>query len=66
MYISAPTAFKAALAEADFQRREYIRVKEGKKKEYHLFFFSFLFHSFLPLFHLIGEQVSENNVMQRI
>lgn len=25
------TAFKAALAEADFQRREYIRVKEGKK-----------------------------------
>lgn len=24
-------AFKAALAEADFQRREYIRVKEGKK-----------------------------------
>lgn len=25
------TAFKAALAEADYQRREYIRVKEGKK-----------------------------------
>lgn len=24
-------AFKAALAEADYQRREYIRVKEGKE-----------------------------------
>lgn len=23
--------FKAALAEADYQRREYVRVKEGKR-----------------------------------
>uniref|UniRef100_A0A3Q2G1V4 Myomesin-2-like n=1 Tax=Cyprinodon variegatus TaxID=28743 RepID=A0A3Q2G1V4_CYPVA len=29
MYVFVKTAFKAALAEADFQRREYIRVKEG-------------------------------------
>lgn len=30
MYLYVHTAFKAALAEADYQRREYIRVKEGK------------------------------------
>lgn len=32
MYLYVHTAFKAALAEADYQRREYIRVKEGKKQ----------------------------------
>lgn len=32
MYLYVHTAFKAALAEADYQRREYIRVKEGKKE----------------------------------
>lgn len=31
MYLYVHAAFKAALAEADYQRREYIRVKEGKK-----------------------------------
>uniref|UniRef100_A0A8C7WYG3 Myomesin 2a n=1 Tax=Oryzias sinensis TaxID=183150 RepID=A0A8C7WYG3_9TELE len=31
-------AFKAALAEADYQRREYIRVKEGKKSKKFLYF----------------------------
>lgn len=63
MYISVHTAFKAALAEADFQRREYIRVKEGKKKWISYFFFCFLFNSFLPahqVFYFLGEQVSEH------
>lgn len=31
VYLYVNIAFKAALAEADYQRREYIRVKEGKK-----------------------------------
>lgn len=31
MYLYVHTAFKAALAEAEYQRREYIRVKEGKE-----------------------------------
>lgn len=31
MYLYVHKGFKAALAEADYQRREYIRVKEGKK-----------------------------------
>ena len=35
MLLVYAAAFKAALAEADYQRREYIRVKEGEKDFYH-------------------------------
>lgn len=35
VHLCVLTAFKEALAEADYQRREYIRVKEGKAHEYH-------------------------------
>lgn len=62
MYVFVKTAFKAALAEADFQRREYIRVKEGKKRVISIFpvFYSegFIHHKYF----LQGNQVSENKI----